>query len=67
MDGLESSCRVGPTPFWGLAVLCSGFSGNCDLLQTSTICNTSFGQGLLKGLSCKTIFQNLNALDHAAL
>lgn len=49
------------------AWLCSGFSGNCDLLQTSTICNTSFGQGLLKGLSCKTIFQNLNALDHAAL
>lgn len=40
------------------AWLCSGFSGSCDLLQTSAICNTSFGQGLLKSLSCKTVFRN---------
>lgn len=46
---------------------CSGFSGNCDLLLTSTICSTGAGQWLLKSLSLKKIFEIWNALDRAVL
>lgn len=36
---------------------CSGFSGSCDLFQTSTICNTRAGKGLLRILSLNKIFR----------